>query len=51
MFVRDNDASGDVAGQLVRAFGDRFGSNLKVHPREVDRIVRTGRGKFMTILD
>jgi len=51
MFVRDHDASGDVAGQIIRVFRDRFGSNLEVYPREVDRIVRSGRGKFMTIVD
>jgi phenylacetate-CoA ligase len=51
MFVRDHDATGDVAGQIVRVFRDRFGSTLKVCPREVDRIVRSGRGKFMTIVD
>jgi phenylacetate-CoA ligase len=51
MFVRDGGASGDVAAQIVRTFRDRFGSNLEVHPSEVDRIARTGRGKFMTIVD
>jgi phenylacetate-CoA ligase len=51
MFVRDHDAPDDVAGEIVRVFEDRFGSNLEVRPREVDRIVRTGRGKFMTIVD
>jgi phenylacetate-CoA ligase len=51
MFVRDHDAPGDVAGEILRVFRGRFGSNLKVRPREVDRIVRTGRGKFMTIVD
>ena len=51
MFVRDSDASGDVAGQIVRVFRERFGSNLKVCPREVHEIVRTGTGKFMTIVD
>jgi phenylacetate-CoA ligase len=51
MFVRDHDAPGDVGRQIIRVFWDRFGSNLKVRPREVDRIVRTGRGKFMTIVD
>ena len=51
MFVRDDGAAGDVAGQIVRVFRERFGSNLKVCPREVDEIVRTGTGKFMTIVD
>jgi phenylacetate-CoA ligase len=51
MFVRDSDVSGDVAGQIVRVFRERFGSNLKVCPREVHEIVRTGTGKFMTIVD
>jgi phenylacetate-CoA ligase len=51
MFVADHNASCDVAGQIVRVFEDRFGSNLKVYPHEVDRIVRSGRGKFMTIID
>jgi phenylacetate-CoA ligase len=51
MFVRDRDAPGDVAGQIVRVFRDRFGSNLEVCPREVHEIVRTRRGKFMTIVD
>ena len=51
MFVRDHDTHSDVAREIVRVFGDRFGSNLKVRPREVDRIVRTGRGKFMVIVD
>jgi phenylacetate-CoA ligase len=51
MFVREHDAPHDVARQIVRVFRDRFGSNLEVHPREVAEIVRTGRGKFMTIVD
>jgi phenylacetate-CoA ligase len=51
MFVRDHDAPSDVAGEIVRVFEDRFGGNLEVRPREVDRLVRTGRGKFMTIVD
>jgi phenylacetate-CoA ligase len=51
MFVPDGDASGDVARQIVRVFQDRFGGNLLVRPREVNDIVRVGRGKFMTIVD
>jgi phenylacetate-CoA ligase len=51
IFVRDHGALGDAAGELVRVFQERFGSNLVVRPREVDEIVRTGRGKFMTIID
>jgi phenylacetate-CoA ligase len=51
MFVRDRGASGDVAREIVQVFRDRFGGNLVVRPREVDRIVRSGRGKFMTIVN
>ena len=41
IFVRDDGAAGDVAGQIVRVFRERFGSNLKARPRELDEIVRT----------
>jgi phenylacetate-CoA ligase len=51
LFVRDHHSPDDVAGQIIRVFRDRFGSNLKVSPREVDDIVRSGKGKFMTIVD
>ena len=51
IFVRDQGAAGDLAGQIVRVFRDRFGSNLMVRPREFSEIVRTGTGKFMTIVD
>jgi hypothetical protein len=50
-FVRDPDAAGDVAGQIVRVFRQRFGRNLEVRPCEVDQIVRSGRGKFITLID
>ena len=51
IFARDQGAAGDVAGQIVRVFRDRFGSNLEVRPGEVDQIVRSRRGKFMPIID
>ena len=51
MFARDDGAAGDVAGQIVRMFRERFGSNPKVCQRGVHEIVRTNTGKFMTIVD
>lgn len=51
LFVRDEAAANDVERDIVRVFRDRFGSNLEVRPRPVAEGIRTGRGKFMTIVD